>query len=450
MKFVGSLALLAYAATFVAAAAPANKWIVTLKPSANQQAYKAKLNAAITQENSKESNTIEHKIEHEYNINDSFKGYGAQFSASFAERLRRDPNVASVEPDAEVKAFATQPNPAAWGLRRISQRDNVTPANYNYPDSAGEGSTVYVIDTGVQIDHPDFGGRAVWGKTFCDGCPDKDDQGHGTHCAGTIGSNTYGVAKKTKVVAVKVLNSQGSGSYAGVIAGINWVAEQVKASGDKRSVASMSLGGPKNDAVNKAVQAAVQAGITFAIAAGNENADACNVSPASVPEAITVGATDDKDALASFSNWGKCVDINAPGVSVLSTWNNGKTNTISGTSMATPHVAGVAALLLADTPLAPADLAKKMIDIATPNKIGNTKGSPNLILHNGFSGGNPPITTTTQPPVTTTSTAAPTSTATSTRTSTRTTTTTSAPPTPTGDCPWWWPWDWCPFNEEEQ
>ncbi|KAI9188943.1 hypothetical protein H9P43_000365 [Blastocladiella emersonii ATCC 22665] len=444
-----ALVVLALAQLTAAAVNVENKYIVTLKSTSDQTAFTRKLHVAIATENSKESVSVEHKLERNYNIEGIFKGYAGQFSADFAARLKKDPNVASVEPDAEVKALGSQAG-APWGLVRISQREKNLSAPYTYPDSAGAGVTAYVIDTGILISHPEFEGRASWGATFCDGCPDTDDQGHGTHCAGTIGSKSYGVAKSASLKAVKVLNKDGSGSYAGVISGIEWVANQVKQSGNTQVVASMSLGGPKNDAVNKAVQAAITAGVTFTIAAGNESQDACKVSPASVPEAITVGATENTDALASYSNFGTCVDVLAPGTGILSTWNNGKTNTISGTSMATPHVAGLVALVLSENPgLTPAQVAAKISAAATTDKITGVKGSPNKLIFNGVA---PPSSSTTTATSTSTKTATTTTTVAPTPTKTATTTTTTRPtrtptptPTPTQDpedpeCPWWWPW----------
>lgn len=254
---------------------------------------------------------------------------------------------------------------APWGLARLSHREALhfsTFSRYDYDRHGGDGVTAYVIDTGVNIGHVEFEGRAKWGKTIPKNDVDEDANGHGTHCAGTIASRKYGVAKAANVVAVKVLGSNGSGSMSDVVAGVVWAAEQAAAAATaaaqelastgktkhKGSVANMSLGGGKAKSLDDAVNAAVEAGLHFAVAAGNDNKDACNYSPAAAEGAVTVGASEVRDARAYFSNHGKCVDVFAPGLNILSTWNGGNRseNTISGTSMASPHICGLLAYLL--------------------------------------------------------------------------------------------------------
>ncbi|TPX72700.1 hypothetical protein SpCBS45565_g00016 [Spizellomyces sp. 'palustris'] len=328
-------------------------------------------------------------IKHEYNFG-SFKGYSARLPADVAKALSDDPNVAYVEEDKIVSIFGSQKNPPSWGLQRIDTRKLPLTKTYEYPDSAGEGVDAYIIDTGIFIDHPEFEGRARVGKSFTtDG--DSDGNGHGTHVAGTIGSKTYGVAKKVNLIAVKVLDARGSGTTSDVIAGIEFVAQTAPSSG-RKSVANMSLGGGASTTLDRAVQAAIRAGVVFAIAAGNSGRDACLLSPARVPEAITVAASDNTDRLASFSEKGTCVDIIAPGVDITSTWNNGRTNTISGTSMATPHVAGVVALALAEGNFSsPAEVETYLKVIASKDKIsGNLAKTPNNFLYNGVTGGKVP------------------------------------------------------------
>ncbi|KAI9102806.1 serine protease [Phlyctochytrium arcticum] len=329
-------------------------------------------------------------IRHQYNFG-KFKGYAARLPADVAERLRNDPSVALVEQDKVITTLGEQLNPPSWGLARISSRSLPLPTNYTYPDSAGTNVDAYIIDTGIAIDHPDFNGRAIIGKSFTTDGNDKDGHGHGTHVAGTIGSTTYGVAKNVNLIAVKVLGADGSGTNADVIAGVDYVAQNAAATG-RKSVANMSLGGGISSTLDAAVQSAIASGVVFAVAAGNSAGDACNRSPARVPEAITVAASDVNDRLASFSEKGKCVDIIAPGVSITSTWNDGNTKSISGTSMATPHVAGVVALALAEgTFNGPAEVASYLQSISTKNKItGNLGVTPNYLLYNAVTGGKVP------------------------------------------------------------
>jgi subtilisin family serine protease len=304
--------------------------------------------------------------------------YHAKLSQSVVEKVRNLPEVDFVEQDSEIKLHAVQEG-APWGLARVSQRTFTNKSTYTY-NGDGSGVTVYVIDTGILTTHPEFGGRARFGARFA-GNNDLDEHGHGTHCAGTIGSKSYGVSKNVNLVAVKVFDGSGSGTNSGVISAINWAAGDKK--GVKGNVMSMSLGGGKSATVNNAVEAAYQKGFVVVVAAGNESQDACNVSPASAPNAITVAASDINDNLASFSNFGTCVDVIAPGVSILSTWNNGGTNTISGTSMATPHVAGLAAYYLSNESLSNAQLRERIVSAATKNTIKNPKaGTPNLLAYN--------------------------------------------------------------------
>ncbi|MGW5445614.1 S8 family peptidase [Streptomyces asiaticus] len=298
-----------------------------------------------------------------------------------AKRLAADPSVAKVVQNHRYTIKGTQENPPSWGLDRIDQEDTQGDKKYAYPDSAGEGVTAYVIDTGVRTSHKDFEGRATSGFDAVDNDDSADDgNGHGTHVAGTIAGAEHGVAKKAKVVAVRVLDDQGSGTTEQVVAGIDWVTEHHEGP----SVANMSLGGTPDEALDAAVQKAIDSGVTFGVAAGNESADAGQSSPARVKDAITVASSTDKDEQSDFSNFGDVVDIYAPGSDITSDWNTGDdaTNTISGTSMATPHVVGAAAVYLSGHQDAkPADVAKGLTDGATADKISNPgEGTPNKLL----------------------------------------------------------------------
>ncbi|MEO6086109.1 MAG: S8 family peptidase, partial [Umezawaea sp.] len=298
--------------------------------------------------------------------------------------LAADPAVASVSQDAEVRVVDTQPNPPSWGLDRIDQRDLPLNASFTYPTTAAN-VRAYIIDTGIRTTHSTFGGRATWGFNAVDG-DNTDCNGHGTHVAGTVGGAQYGVAKGVQLVAVKVLDCAGSGTFAGVISGVDWVTGNAV----KPAVANMSLGGTASAAtapLEAAVRASIASGVTYAVASGNSNANACTFSPALVAEAITVNASDTTDRRASFSNYGTCTDLFAPGVNITSSWNtsDSATNTISGTSMASPHTAGVAAAYLATHPgAAPAAVQSALIADSTPGKITDPgPGSPNRLLFLG-------------------------------------------------------------------
>ncbi|GAA5980137.1 hypothetical protein JCM10908_001547 [Rhodotorula pacifica] len=287
------------------------------------------------------------------------KGYSGHFPEPVVDQIRALKGVKYVERDSIVKTQDVE-NGAPWGLARISHRKTLsfgTFSKYEYEHQGGEGVDAYVIDTGVNIDHVELEGRARWGTTVPRD-PDQDLNGHGSHVAGTIASREYGVAKRANIVAVKVLGAGGSGSMSDVVKGVAWAADSaaeqanLKAKGKnpkhKGSVANMSLGGGKSQALDDAVDAAVDDGLHFAVAAGNDNRDACSYSPAAAQGAITVGASTIGDERAYFSNYGKCVDIFAPGLNIRSIWNTGNrsVNSISGTSMASPHIAGLAAYLL--------------------------------------------------------------------------------------------------------
>jgi len=330
-----------------------------------------------------------------YNIG-SLIGFSARLTPDLLKIELSHPDVEYVEADQEVsldyksdKPTLSRPGPlavtqtgATWGLDRISQTNLPLDGLYSYNNSAGAGVDVYVIDTGILTTHTDFGTRATFAFTAVTSEANTDLNGHGTHCSGTIAGTTYGVAKQANLFAVKVLSGAGSGTVAGVIAGVNYVANNANGP----SVASMSLGGGASPTLDAAVQSAIAAGIPFSIAAGNDNGNACNGSPARVATAVTVGATANTDARASYSNYGTCVSIFAPGTSITSDWigsGNTATNTISGTSMATPHVAGVLALHLADFPQTnPAALKAWLTSVATPNLVTSPgTGSPNLLLY---------------------------------------------------------------------
>ncbi|GAA0742881.1 S8 family peptidase [Dactylosporangium roseum] len=309
----------------------------------------------------------------------TLNGFSAQLSERAAKRLAANPLVAYVQQDKTVKLADTQYS-APWGLDRIDQAGLPLSGTYTYPTAASN-VTAYVLDTGIRMTHSEFGGRARSGYDFVDNDTDASDcHGHGTHVAGTIGGTTYGVAKGVQLVGVRVLDCQGSGSYSGIIAGIDWVT----ANAQKPAVVNMSLGGGASGVLDQAVRNSVATGVTYAVAAGNENQDACTVSPARTAEAITVGAVDANDTRASFSNYGACVDIFAPGVAITSASraSDAGTTVMSGTSMATPHVAGAAALYLSANPAAtPAAVRDALVTNAVQNAVTNPgAGSPNRLL----------------------------------------------------------------------
>jgi serine protease len=309
------------------------------------------------------------------------------------EKLLSDPRVDYVQENGIVYANATQTG-ATWGIDRVDQRDLPLNQTYNY-DTTASNVHAYIIDTGIRGTHTNFGGRVSGGYTsITDGQGTNDCNGHGTHVAGTVGSATYGIAKAVQLHPVRVLNCQGSGTDAGVIAGVDWVT----ANHVKPAVANMSLGGGASTALDQAVTNLWNAGVFVAVAAGNDNSNACNYSPARAAAVFTVGSTTSTDARSSFSNYGTCLDIFAPGSSIMSTWSTSDTatNTISGTSMASPHVAGVGALYLAANPAAtPSQVGTAIINASTPNKVTSPQtGSPNRLLYSLFGG-----TPTDTPPV---------------------------------------------------
>jgi subtilisin family serine protease len=360
-----------------------DSYIVAIKDSASPKSASAQTAGALTKQY---GGQVRFAWQHALN------GYAVRMTADQARRLAADPRVDYVQQDAVIHLADTQPNPPSWGLDRIDQRNLPLDNGYSYGTTASN-VHAYVIDTGIRTTHSTFGGRATWGTNAVDS-NNTDCNGHGTHVAGTIGGSQYGVAKGVALVAVKVLDCQGSGTTAQVVNGINWVTQNAI----KPAVANMSLGGGADTALDDAVANSITSGVTYAIASGNSNVDACASSPARVASAITVNASDSSDHRASFSNFGTCTDIFAPGVNITSSWNTNDTatNTISGTSMATPHVAGAAALWLAThTGDSPAAVQTALINNSTSNKIVSAgTGSPNRLLFTGAAGvpGAPSVT----------------------------------------------------------
>jgi len=353
--------------TVDAAKGARSSWVVTFRSGADPRVEAEQERA----KGVKVSRVFEHAL----------KGMAVELTAQEAAALSADPMVASVEPDAVVHLDATQ-NGATWGIDRADQRTLPLSGSFTYPDSGGAGVKAYVIDTGIRATHSEFAGRVAPGYTaVIDGFGTDDCNGHGTHVAGTIGGSTYGIAKQVTIVPVRVLDCFGSGTLSGVIAGIDWVTAN---NNGAPAVANMSLGAATSPTVDAAVERLVAAGVTAAVAAGNSNVDACATSPARTPSAITVGAIDNTDTRAVYSNFGPCVDIFAPGTGITSSWIDADTatNVISGTSMASPHVAGAAALIVAANPgITPANVAATMMANATPGAVVNPgTGSPNRLL----------------------------------------------------------------------
>lgn len=338
----------------------------------------------------------------ERSFNRVFRGMAVTASTADLRALQLDPDVVAIEPDLPIQVDAVQNN-VTWGLDRIDQNDLPLNTTYSYT-STGAGVKVFVVDTGLLTSHNEFRGRVLPGQNFAPNANRRtlasdvtDCDGHGTHVAGTIAGTTYGVAKQASIVPVRVLDCSGSGSTSGVIAGLNWVAGQVPVG--TKAVVSMSIGGGFSSALNSAVQAVINKGATVVVAAGNESSNACSTSPASAPNAVTVGATDSSDFFAGYSNNGSCVDILAPGSRITSAWigSSSRTNNISGTSMATPHVSGVAALMLQDSYKTPAEINALLSANAVSNTISNVPaGTVNKFLNTTLAPAEPVLTPATQ------------------------------------------------------
>ena len=299
---------------------------------------------------------------------------------AFIEAMKKNPQVLSVENDTVVNIDATTQSNPDWGLDRIDQKALPLNSTYSYSQT-GSGTTAYIVDTGILSTHQEFSGRVLNGYTaISDGNGTTDCNGHGTHVAGTVGGTTYGVAKSVRLVPVRILGCDGSGASSNVIAGLDWILKN----GSKPAVVNMSLGGAASSSLDSAVENLYNNGYVMVVAAGNSNTDACTSSPARTSNAITVAATDNSDTRASYSNYGSCVDIFAPGSQINSSWigSNTATKVLNGTSMATPHVAGVVAEMLQSTPTAtPQTISTNLLNQATSNVVKNPSGSPNRLLY---------------------------------------------------------------------
>lgn len=353
------------------AADPRADYIITFKPSVSN----AKGVAAVKAVGGSPFFVYQHAL----------NGVAVSLPSSAVDKLRNRPEIALIEADGPVRAIATQSPVPSWGLDRIDQASG-TDGVYTY-DQTGSGVTAYIIDTGILETHREFGGRVRKGfSAFKDKRGSTDCNGHGTHVAGTVGGSSVGVAKAVNLVAIRVLDCRGSGSWSGVAAGIDWAVRD-HVSGP--AVANLSLGGGYSASVNTAVANLVRDGVVVAVAAGNETSNACNTSPASEPTALTVGATNSGDVLASFSNYGSCLDLFAPGVNIYSSVHSSTSAyaTYSGTSMASPHVAGVAALIWSSKTAASASEVSAALIAKTTSGvvIGDLKGSANRLLYSRIS-----------------------------------------------------------------
>ncbi|MEV6243461.1 S8 family serine peptidase [Lentzea sp. NPDC051838] len=324
--------------------------------------------------------TSQYDVNVRHTYSSALNGFSATMTEQKAAELKKDPNVQLVQRNITHTVSDAQNNPQAWGLDRIDQRTLPFDQTYYYSTDAAN-VHAYVVDTGIRATHQQFEGRVKEGFDAIDNDTNPDDcHGHGTHVSGTVGGKDFGVAKKVTLHGVRVLNCKGSGTTEQVVAGIDWVTKNAV----KPAVANMSLGGEEDDVLDAALKKSVESGITYAVAAGNSNTDACTQSPAREPSAITVGATARDDSRAYFSNYGTCLDIFAPGLGILSSWKDSDTATLdaSGTSMASPHVAGAAALYLAKNPAAtPQQVRDALVTAATPDKVTNPgPNSPNKLL----------------------------------------------------------------------
>ncbi|KAF9104530.1 hypothetical protein BGX27_010059 [Mortierella sp. AM989] len=356
-----------------------DSYIVVLKHGVSAKSFKPKFDAIARRQNKR---GVKSKIHRQYT---AMHGFHASLNKAALRELQDSDDVAYIEQDAVVRINAEQAGPSSWGLTRVSERNLDLSQPYVYANDAGEGVTAYVIDTGVYTEHSDFEGRATFGANFIYGSKDTDENGHGTHVAGTIGGATYGVAKKVNIVGVKVLDAEGNGPTSSVVAGMDWVARNAKAG---KSVVNMSLGGGRSWAIDDAAGRLFRANIPLIVAAGNdEYANACDRSPSGAPNTFTVAASDYTDTTAYFTSFGSCVDIFAPGVDIVSAWigSSHSFNTISGTSMATPHVVGVAASYLSQGSFDTVqELFDRLSSTATLDKIqGDLNGSPNKLVYNG-------------------------------------------------------------------
>jgi serine protease len=374
------------------------QYIVVLKDQyINQQVFmmagQASINAANTTyyrrfavENAATEMANRHNVKITKQYYAALSGFAAQMSEKDMRVLLADDRIAFIEQDQVMRANIVQDD-ATWGLDRIDQANLPLDSLYSY-DADGSGVRTYIIDTGIFVSHNDFGDRAENGWDFVDNDNVANDcNGHGTHVAGIIGSSTYGVAKNVTLIALRVLDCNGSGSSSDVIAGIDWVSQNAV----RPAIINMSLGGGPSSALDRSVQNAINNGITFVVAAGNTDSNACADSPGRVADALTVASSISTDARSSFSSWGSCVDLFAPGSSITSTWNNGGIRTASGTSMASPHVAGVAALYLQNNTAAnPTTVNAAIINNAADGRIGDANGSPNRLLQSTFNGSAPP------------------------------------------------------------
>jgi len=332
-----------------------------------------------------------------YNIEDIYKGFAAKLSDEVVKVLQVHPMVAEMALDClmytqetldnQQSCGGTDTTAASWGLARTSHYGSISGGmnnHYSHGLNGGSLTYVYVVDTGVYVNHRDFGGRATFGANFAGGS-NNDGNGHGTHCAGTIGGSTFGIAKGARLVGVKVLSDSGSGSISGIISGIQWCTSNYnnQQPANSHGVISMSLGGPTGSTMQSAIRAAKSAGLVVVVAAGNSNANACSSYPAAYPECITVASSDAYDYRSSFSNYGTCCKIFAPGTGITSTWNDGSTAVLSGTSMACPHVAGQAAVLLS-AGVASASVESRLRADGNQGLITSPgAGSPNILLYNG-------------------------------------------------------------------